>query len=95
MKPPKGLLIVALTEVFSTCYILSGPLTEKPTGEMYLVGEWGQQDQSFAFHERIVYFYLKGIMTFLNDHMSLFTLATRKWKARFATEIWQLNRVIG
>ena len=95
VKPPKELLFVALTEVSSIYYIFSGPLIEKPTGEISLPGKWGQQNKCFAFHEHIVYFYLKGTTTFLNDRIPLFTLAMTKLKAKFTTQIWQLNCIVG
>ena len=84
-----------MTEVSSIYYIFSGPLIEKPTGEISLQGKLGQQDQCFAFHENIVYFYLKGTTTFLNDHIPRFTLAVTMLKAEFTTQIWQLNSIIG
>lgn len=50
--------------------------------------EWTRGDRSRAqLFINAVHFYLKSTMTFLNNHIFLFTSATRKLKAKFATQI--------
>lgn len=76
------------TEIFSVHYNLLVPLIEKPTGKFLSAGEWTRGDRSRAqLFINAVHFYLKSTMTFLNNHIFLFTSATRKLKAKFATQI--------